>query len=136
MFNDFIWQGNVKIKSSFIVKNLCWGRLADDKYFCLYHGIKITWLKRIISNVSWKSILYDKIDMQIFFHCGNHYFDKLAKETNTLFWKDTFTALSRYIKLIPIENHSFEKHPLFYNNNILIGSKSVLFRIVVRCWCL
>jgi hypothetical protein len=23
MFNDFIWQGNVKIKSSFIVKNLC-----------------------------------------------------------------------------------------------------------------
>ncbi|XP_060572525.1 uncharacterized protein LOC132730581 isoform X1 [Ruditapes philippinarum] len=65
--------------------------------------------------------------MQKFFHCGNHYFDKLAKET-IFFWKDTFTALSRYIELISIENHSFGKHSLFYNNNILIGSKSVYLK--------
>jgi hypothetical protein len=36
--------------------------------------------------------------------------------------------LSRYIELIPIENHYFGKHPLFYNNNKLIGSKSVYLK--------
>jgi hypothetical protein len=36
-------------------------------------------------NASWKSNLYDKIDTQTFFHCGNHYFDEVAKETTNLF---------------------------------------------------
>jgi hypothetical protein len=67
------------------------------------------------------------MNMQKFFHCGNHYFDKLTKETNTRFCKDTFTALSRYIKLIAIENNSFGKHH-FYNNNILFGSKNVYLK--------
>jgi hypothetical protein len=68
MFYVFIWHGNVKIKSSVIVKeNYAEGSLQMINIFAFIKALRITWFKRIISNASWKHIPYDKIDMQNYF---------------------------------------------------------------------
>jgi hypothetical protein len=50
MFYDFIWQGNVKSKSSVIVKNCAENGLQMINISAFIMSFKITWFKRIISN--------------------------------------------------------------------------------------
>jgi hypothetical protein len=46
MFYDFIWQGNVKIKSSVIIKNYDEGGLQMINISALIMPLKITWFKK------------------------------------------------------------------------------------------
>jgi hypothetical protein len=129
-FYDFIWEGNVKIKQSILVREYCDGGLKMINLMAFIKALKLSWLRRLTYGGIWSYIISEYVDMQKLFHCGKHYIDKIAKQLLNSFWKDTMEAFANLIEIKSVNVNSNEtcNIPLFYNHCILIGNKSVFLK--------
>lgn len=59
---------------------------------------------------------------------GAHYVGIIAQKTKNKFWKDTLSSFVRLCKTYKTFKDNNLEFPLFYNNNIVIGGKTVFLK--------
>ena len=127
---SFIWNKVEKIKRTVMYNEYENGgfKVPHIKTFC--QSLKVVWVKRMLDNLNfsdWKVLLCSNIEN----YGGNGIW--LAKEKNPIFlkvlnpfWKDVYEAWETLNKSDGSENPLAE--PLFYNDHIKIGGRTVFFK--------
>ena len=67
------------------------------------------------------------IDENKLFQFGDKFFMKLEKLSKNLFWKEVFLNLYDFINTVDISDACSIYQPLWFNSNILIGGKPVMY---------
>ena len=93
-------------------------------------ALKTTWLRKIIAdnNSPWSIILQFRTDTRNVFNLGTNFVtEKILPKIKNEFWRDVFSS---HIQIVtnntPTEIQQFQTIPIFSNENIKIGDKTVL----------
>ena len=128
MFYSFIWEGTDRIKRTVICQDYCKGGLKmvnTESFIC---ALKTTWLRKLILNNSlWSVILQSTVNIQSLLNYGTAYIvDNVLPKTKNKFWIDVFKShIKVSAKQEPTKIEHFQTSPLFHNNNIKIGNRTV-----------
>ena len=129
IFFEYLWEGPAKIKQSIVVKQYCQGGLQMINLKAFIDSLKLTWLRRVIlSNRPWQSVLKNIINFQEIFTLGRESILPLIRNVKNKFWVD---VLKTYTDIQHLNHQETENHlssPIFHNNEIKIGSKSVYIK--------
>ena len=97
-------------------------------------ALKTTWLRKIITdnNSPWNIILQSMTDTKNVFNLGTHFITiKILPEIKkkNKFWRDVFPSHIQIVtKNTPTEIQQFQTIPIFSNENIKIGDKTVYYK--------
>lgn len=95
-------------------------------------ALKTSWIRRLILNDSkWKYLFESETNSSIneLMYFGNDYTILLMERTSNLFWKDVLYSwgiVQNKAKLSEREN--LELHNIWYNNDIVIGEKTLFYK--------
>jgi hypothetical protein len=133
LFTDFIWDGPSRIKLSTLTRDYCEGGLKMINVEAFIYSMKLTWIRRIFTNNGkWLSIANMYIDFNKIINCGRHYPETMSKRITNPFWKDVLQSLVHYYEKLPFNHEYAFQNPLFYNENICIGNKSIFFNSLYK----
>lgn len=132
MFFKFLWNNsNDKVKRNVITQDYKFGglKMVDLKMFM--YSLKATWLRRLanMNNKFSNMVEFTCRPMKDLYKYGNDYIKQQMKRDINPFWKDvlfSYYSLSHAMK-ITYESQSYSI-PLWYNENIKVGGKSVMYR--------
>ena len=87
MFNEYVWQGTPKIKSSIFVKSYAEGGLKMVDISCYMKSLKVTWFRRYIcmQNNSCYDIVDKEINFEKIFNYGKDYIEIVLKQLTNCF---------------------------------------------------
>ena len=95
-------------------------------------ALKTTWLRKIITdnNSPWSIILQSMTDTKNVFNLGTHFItEKILPKIKNKFWKDVFSSHIQIVtKNTPTKIQQFQTIPIFSNENIKIGDKTVYYK--------
>ena len=95
------------------------------------HGLKTTWINRLIStgDTSWKNIVGQYIDINKLLSTGQDFIDIVVKNVTNPFWKDVLISWIRLREKTKICSWSeYITQPLWYNKYLQIGNKPTFDR--------
>ncbi|XP_069109859.1 uncharacterized protein [Argopecten irradians] len=96
------------------------------------NSLKLSWIRRLLQTTSkWQLILKNYVNIDLLVNCGNDYVQKCLKDCSNPFWVDVFKAwfhLNSLIEKNSLIDNSVLKSPLWFNENILIGHKTVFLK--------
>lgn len=122
LFYSFLWNsGPDRIKRSFIIKDLSKGGLRMIHIENFVAALKITWLRRQISqqNCTWNTL--SKIDFSIYSK-GDNYANLKAEELINPFWRDLLKSWKSFCKSVEIESlQDILYSPVWFNSKFLNG---------------
>ena len=126
----FIWDDKPdKLKREISVLNYDKGglKILDLQHFIT--SLKSTWIRKyVFGNGKWKYILENEVDMSTILHCGTTVIEEKSKKLNNPFWMDIFKCWKSIIdKYESKEEINVLKTPIWYNNKIKIGNKTVFY---------
>ena len=128
----FLWGSKVdKIKRNVITQPFDVGGLNMPNILNYIHGLKATWIKRLIStgDTSWKNIVGQYIDINKLLSTGQDFIDIVVKNVTNQFWKDVFISWIRLREKTKICSWSeYITQPLWYNKRLQIGNKPTFDR--------
>ena len=128
LFN-FIWQGPSKVRKDILIKDTTEGGLRMIDLNAFITALKTTWIRRVVtSNGKWLDVVSKFIDINKLLNCGCHYPETIAKSCTNIFWKDTLRAFVHLCKRTRSNHEQILENPLFYNHNILVGTKSIFLK--------
>ena len=129
LFFEFIWNGKDKIKRSVIIKEYQDGGLRMLNLKAFINAQKTMWIKKLIAkDGGWSEIIKTEIDIHKLVYTGKHYPKVLSQRSKNIFWKDTFLAFFELIDKQKTEKSKIGEYPLFYNQDISIGSQSIFLK--------
>lgn len=133
LFYKFIWQSKIeKIKRKILNKDHDEGGLKLINNYNFLIALKTSWIRRLILNDSkWKYLFESETNSSIneLMYFGNDYTILLMERTSNLFWKDVLYSwgiVQNKAKLSEREN--LELHNIWYNNDIVIGEKTLFYK--------
>ena len=95
-------------------------------------ALKTTWLRKIITdnNSPWSIILQFMTESKNFFNLGTNFLmEKILPKIKNKFWRDVFSSHIQIVtKNTPTEIQQFQTIPIFSNENIKIGDKTVYYK--------
>ena len=99
-------------------------------------ALKTIWLRKIITdnNSPWSIILQLMTDTKIVFNLGTHFItEKILPKIKNFFWRDVFSSHIQIVtKNTPTEIQQFPTIPIFSNENIKIGDKTVYYKLCLE----
>ena len=129
LFYKFLWNsGPDKIKRKNIIKDITQGGLRMIQIDSFVTALKVTWLRRLISQPSctWSSLSY--INMDSLFTKGNNYAGIKANELINPFWKDLLISWNNFCKAVRIETlEDILYCPIWFNSN-MNGGQNLYFK--------
>ena len=129
LFFRFIWNGSPdKVKRDVTIKSYKYGGLKMIKVGPFIDALKISWIRRLISNNSkWAYLLYESYpNIKNFQNFGGDYIKSKLQTIDNRFWYETFHAWITFSeKIKPSNNDDFLKEPLWYNNLLKAGGKTI-----------
>lgn len=128
LFYNFIWEGTSRIKKTVLCQDYCNGGLRMVNINAFIAALKATWLRKLITNNNqWIAILQCSLNIQNIFNFGVSYVtEKVLPKIKNKFWKDVFMShIQVSSKNNPTEIQQFQTNPIFFNDNIKIGNKSI-----------
>ena len=132
MFFKFLWNGKIdKIKRDVTIKTYKEGGLKMIKVESFIQALKITWIRRIIQeDTKGSNLLYAQYpNMTEFSKFGTDYIRSKLTNLDNRFWYDTFSAWIKFTDKLSINSWStFLSQPLWYNNFVKVGGKSIFYK--------
>lgn len=128
LFYNFIWEGTSRIKKTVLCQDYCNGGLRMININAFIAALKTTWLRKLITNNNqWIVILQSSLNIQNIFNFGVSYItEKVFPKIKNKFWKDVFMShIQVSSKNNPTEIQQFQTNPIFFNDNIKIGNKTI-----------
>lgn len=136
IFYNYLWGGKPdKIKRSTIIQDYNNGGIRVIDLETFMNALKITWLRRFITNNANYFELVKEICPVItkFDTFGSDYIKRRINTVHNLFWKDVFNA---YIILAHLKQpktwHEFLNWPIWYNHRLKIGGTSFCYQKYVE----
>ena len=134
LFFKFLWTGKQdRIKRKVVMKDYINGGLKMLNIQSFVMALKISWVRRIMKvneNTKWYSLLKTIApNIMQFANLGINFVKHSLKDLNS-FWQDVFKAwiyFSQHTQPNKIWNE-FLIQPLWYNDNIKVGGKSVFYK--------
>ena len=124
----FLWnEKNSKIKKSVVCKDYADGGLKMLDIRSFVSSMKISWLRRLCYDSSWKQttvMLYpDLCNIHIF---GGEYANVAMKNICNLFWRDVLRHYKKFcVKCRPTDESEFMSEFIFYNIHFLRDRKII-----------
>ena len=132
LFFNFIWTGTSRIKKTVLCQEYCNGGLKMVNINAFIAALKTTWLRKIITdnNSPWSIILQFMTDTKNFFNLGTNLLtEKILPKIKNKFWRDVFSSHIQIVrKNTPTKIQQFQTIPIFSNENIKIGDKTVYYK--------
>ena len=132
LFFNFIWTGTSRIKKTVLCQEYCNGGLKMVNINAFIAALKTTWLRKIITdnNSPWSIILQFMTDTKNFFNLGTNFLtEKILPKIKNKFWRDVFSSHIQIVrKNTPTKIQQFQTIPIFSNENIKIGDKTVYYK--------
>ena len=127
---DFIWDHKPdKIKRKLSVLDYESGGLNIPNISSFICSLKSTWIRRYLQgNGKWKYILDEYVDMSKMINSGLDYFNIIQQKCQNKFWCEVFESVKTININVYQKNKSQLQLPLWYNDKIKIGNKSVFFK--------
>ena len=91
-------------------------------------ALKTTWLRKLITdNSRWIIILQSTVNIQTILNLGTSYIiEKILPKIKNKFWTDVFLShMQVSTRNTPTEIQQFQTNPIFFNENIKIGNKTI-----------
>lgn len=132
MFYDYLWnKGPDKIKRTVTIQNYNEGgfRMVDVNMFI--NALKITWIKKILTNENKYSFIVREVVPEIFesFKFGNVFLDINGIQIENSFWKDVAVSLNLFVKQTrPSSWSELLGVPIWHNCFIKVGGSAVFYR--------
>ena len=129
---NFIWDGPIdRIKREILIKQYSEGGLKMIHVKKFASAIKLTWVRRILTDKKWKNIILTETNTtvkQITLY-GNNFLHDMVKKTKNMFWKDVFLAFILLNQQCHIHNLiDFTKYPIWHSDIIKIDNKPFVFK--------
>ena len=134
LFYDFLWKGPAKIKQSVIVKHYIEGGLKMINIKAFIYSFKATWIRRLLINEGkWTKIIEQDICFNQLLNNGNDFTNIIIDKISNPFWIDVLKTHNHLIKTTKINSiQDFLQLPIFYNENIKIGGRSIKNKIWIN----
>ena len=132
--HNFLWANKrSKIKKSIIYKPYDEGGLNMPNVRHFLSSMKISWIKRLKENTSWKDFTIAMFpDFENIYNFGAEYATVVTKRLYNPFWKDVFKHYKKLsLKCNPTNAGEFLSECIHYNNNITRDSKFIF----IKEWC-
>ena len=124
---NFVWDGACnRIKKTVLIKNYEEGGLKMLDLYNYNLTMKIKWLKNLVSegNKDCYEFTNNIFDINKLFNSGIKYCETLCKAIKNDFWRDVLGSFKIYVSKCNFTTWSeVINMPLFYNENLRIGSK-------------
>ena len=132
LFFNFIWNNSRdRIKRKISIKDYKDGGLRMIDIFTFVNALKITWIRRFLTNDSqkWGNILSTQCpDIIDFLKFGIDFIKGKLNRLNS-FWKDVFKAWVTLVNKQKVESsEEFLKEPLWYNPKFKMGNRSIIIK--------
>ena len=91
-------------------------------------ALKPTWLRKLITdNSRWIIILQSSVNIQTILNLGTSCItEKVLPKIKSKFWTDVFLShMQVSTRNTPTEIQQFQTNPIFFNENIKIGNKTI-----------
>ena len=91
-------------------------------------ALKTTWLRKLnTDNSRWIIILQSSVNIQTILNLGTSYItEKVLPKIKNKFWTDVFLShMQVSTRNTPTEIQQFQTNPIFFNENIKIGNKTI-----------
>ena len=132
LFFRYIWNGSIdKIKRDVSIKKYADGGLKILKIEDFIDAMKLSWIRRIVkSDSKWKYLLeLSYPNTTNFANYGSDFMRNKMSYISNKFWTDTFQAWINFSNKIKIKSWTdFLKQPIWYNINVKVGGKSILYK--------
>ena len=131
MFN-FLWNSKTdRIKRDVIIQNFKDGGLKMVDIYSFKDSLKLTWIRRLYKSPGkWQYLFRNKFNLELLSNYGNEYISVCRRLSQNRFWKEVFEAWSKLNNtelFLKNKAESILKTPLWYNPDICIGNKPVIY---------
>lgn len=125
---EFLWNSKIdKIKRNIVVKEFLEGGLKMLHIESFINSLKLTWIRRLYRTTSkWQVVLKNQVDVHMLANCGIDYIKICLNNFKNTFWTDVFGAWKKICELSKLQ--TVNEMPLWYNDKIKIGHKSIFFK--------